>query len=114
MNSFVFRVIINTCALWFVDALFHSIWFTDTGTLILTAILFGVLNSVIKPVLILFTLPINILSLGLFTLIINAVILEITAFFINGFFIQSFSSAIFASIFISLISIFLSHLLKEK
>ena len=114
MRNIIIRLFINIAALWVADKLFTGIWFSDTNTLILTAIVFGILNTFIKPVLIIFTLPINILSLGLFTLIINAVILELADFWIDGFRVDGFGIAILASVFISLVSIVLHGILKEK
>lgn len=114
MRALIIRLVINTSALWFVDKLFDSIWFLNSESLLFTAIVFGVFNTFIKPLLIILTLPINFLTLGLFTLIINAVILEITDYFVDGFIVQSFLTAIFASIFISMISIFLNNILKDK
>lgn len=114
MNRILLRFIINSAALWFVDKLFDSIWFVDSETLLITAIVFGILNTIIKPILIIFTLPINLLTLGLFTLVINAIILELTDFFIDGFSILNFQTALFASLFISIISIFLYNILKNK
>jgi len=112
-NLFI-RWIINAAALWFVDWLFTDIWFDTTGSLLAAAILFGLLNAIIKPVLLLFTLPLNILTLGLFTLVINGIILQLTAYWINAFHVQGFGVAILAAIVISLVSIILQSLLKEK
>lgn len=114
MQNIIIRFFINTAALWLVDKLFDRIWFQDTNALLITAIVFGLLNTFIRPVLIVFTLPINLLSLGLFTLIINAIILELADFWIDSFQIAGFGIAILASIVISIISIILHSILKEK
>lgn len=71
-------------------------------TALAIVLLLGVLNFFLKPVLIFFTLPINLFTLGLFTFIINGFILWLAANFIVGFEIHSFSTAILASILISL------------
>lgn len=97
-----------------VDKIFDDIMFRDNNSLLITALVFGILNVIIKPVLIILTLPVTIITLGLFTIIINAIILEITDYFINGFVVLGFGTAIFASLFISIISIFLNNILKEK
>ena len=114
MRNILFRVFINTASLWFVDKLFVDIWFHDTNALILTAIVFGLLNTFIKPILVIFTLPINLLSLGLFTIIINALILKFTDYWVDNFVVNGFGTAIFASLFISVISIVLNSVLKDK
>lgn len=114
LRNIIIRIIINSAALWLVDELFDSIWFTNTNALVVTAIVFGLLNTFIKPVLLLFTLPVNILTLGLFTLIINAFILKVADYWIDDFFINGFTNAIFASIIISITSIILNNIFKDK
>ncbi|KAA3609809.1 MAG: phage holin family protein [Calditrichaeota bacterium] len=114
MRNIILRIFINTAALWVVDKLFQDIWFQDTGALILTAIVFGLLNTFIKPILVIFTLPINLLSLGLFTIVINALILKLADYWIDDFVVDGFGTAIFASLFISIISIILNSILKDK
>ncbi len=71
---------------------------------LIAALILGILNIIIKPVLKILTLPINIITLGLFTLVINAILLEIVAWLIPGFSIVSFWSAILGGIFISIVS----------
>lgn len=73
-------------------------------TAFLVVIVIAVLNTLIKPILIIFTLPINILTLGLFTFIINAIILELASLFVKGFVIESFGTAIIASIIMTAVS----------
>lgn len=114
LRNILIRLFINAAALWFVDFLFPAIWFESNNALLITAIIFGLLNAVIKPLLILLTLPVNILSLGLFTIVINAVILEITDFWVSSFHINGFGVALLAAILISLVSIVLQNLLKEE
>lgn len=114
MRNILIRLFINTAAIWLIDKLFDDIWIHNSTALIITALVFGLLNTFIKPILIIFTLPINILTLGLFTIIINALILLLTDFFVDSFYVATFSSAILASIFISLISIILNKILIEN
>lgn len=113
-RNMVIRWIINAIALWFVDLIFEDIWFDGSGSLVLAAILFGLLNAFIKPLLVFFTLPLNILTLGLFTLIINAIILELTDFWMDSFHVQGFGIAILGALLISVVSVVMQSLLKEK
>lgn len=71
---------------------------------LIAALILGILNIVIKPILQILTLPINLLTLGLFTLVINAILLEVVAWLIPGFSIASFWSAILGGLFISIVS----------
>jgi len=110
----VLRIFINAAALWFTDILFSGIWFESTGSLVGAAIVFGLLNTFLKPVLLIFTLPINLLTLGLFTVVINGIILELTDFFVDSFHISSFGVAILAAIIISLVSVVLQSILNDE
>jgi putative membrane protein len=114
MRNILLRIFINSLALWMVDWLFDDIWFLNLNALVITAIVFGILNAIIKPVLIILTLPITLLTLGLFTLVINAIILKLADFWIDNFVVDGFGTALLASICISIISIILNSLLKEK
>ena len=67
------------------------------STVVIAAALLGLINVFIKPILIIFTLPLNILTLGLFTFIINALLLELVAYFVKGFEVQSFLAAFLGS-----------------
>jgi len=114
LRNLVLRFFINAVALWLVDVMFTDISFMDTPALFITAIVFGLLNAVIKPLLLFFTLPINLLTLGLFTLIINAIVLELADWLIDSFVVDGFGTAILAALFISIISTILSSLLREE
>jgi putative membrane protein len=114
LRNWIIRIIINSTALWIVDMIFDDVWINSTKSLILAAILFGVLNTVIKPILVFFTLPLNILTLGLFTFVINAIILELTDYWMDSVTVNGFGIAILAAIVISIVSVALQHLLKEK
>ncbi|MBI4022673.1 phage holin family protein [Candidatus Berkelbacteria bacterium] len=70
---------------------------------LIAALILGLVNAVIRPVLLLLTLPINILTLGLFTFIINALMLWFVASFIDGFAIASFGTAVWAAIILWLV-----------
>ncbi len=113
LRHIILKIFINSAALWFADILFSGIRFESTGALVLAAIVFGLLNTFIKPFLLLFTLPINILTLGLFTFIINAIILEMTDAFVGSFHLAGFGTALLASVIISLVSVFLQWILED-
>jgi putative membrane protein len=70
-----------------------------------TAFFLSLIQLTIKPVLLLFTLPVNVLSFGLFTLVINAICLKLAAAFVTGFTIDSFISAILGAFFLSVITL---------
>ncbi len=74
-------------------------------TALLVALFLGIFNAVIKPILIILTLPINILTLGLFTFVINATLLWTVAYFVKGFTISNFTAALIAAVALWLINI---------
>lgn len=78
------------------------------------AAMLGMLNAVFRPIVIILTLPINILTLGLFTFVINAFMLKTASGIIPGFDVQGFWSAVFGSLVISVISWFLSSFVNER
>ena len=78
-------------------------------TAILAAALLGVINVFIKPVLIVLTLPLSILTLGIFTFFINALMLELVAYFVKGFEVQSFLAAFLGSLIISVVTWFANY-----
>jgi putative membrane protein len=81
-------------------------------TALMVAVVLAILNVLLKPILILFTLPATILTLGLFLFVINAVLLVIASSLIRGFHIDSFFTAIIAAIVITLLSTIINSLLK--
>jgi putative membrane protein len=81
-------------------------------TALIVAIVLSVLNILLKPVLIILTLPFNIMTLGLFTFVINAVLLYIASQIVRGFHIESFFTAIVAAIVITLVSSLLNVIFK--
>ena len=78
------------------------------GTLLITALLLGFFNAFLKPILFLLTLPLQLLTLGLFTLVINALLLMLTAQFVKEFFVEGFWAAFFGGLVISIVSGFLN------
>ena len=87
--------------------------FTIKGwqTLIVLSVVWGILTILIKPLLILLTLPINVLTLGLFTFVINALLLLMMREIVPGFLVSGFTTALVAAVVLSLVNMFLSKLL---
>lgn len=80
----------------------------SVSTALIVALVLGILNLLIKPLLIILTLPLNILTLGLFTFVINALLLLIASNLVRGFHVSSLFTAIIASIVISIVSAIIS------
>jgi putative membrane protein len=104
---------INTLAVLVAVQVVHGIHFRDNGLLppLLAALVLGILNAFIRPILMLIALPLLIFTLGLFMLVINALLLCLVSWLMNGYFqVDSFGSAFLGAIIISVISIALNIL----
>ena len=108
MTGFLLRWSMNLFALVIAGAVIPGIRIESIGTGIIAAGVLGIVNAVIRPVVLLLTLPINLLSLGLFTLVINAFLFKLVADVAPGFVIESFSAAFFGALLVSVISWFLN------
>ncbi|MBB5695211.1 phage holin family protein [Muricoccus pecuniae] len=102
--GFLIRTAITAVAFYIAANLVTGLWFSSLTTLIIAAIIFGVVNAVIRPILSTLSLPITVLTLGLFTLVINAVMLGLTALLMPGMRITSIGTAFLAAIIIWLVS----------
>jgi len=109
MISLILRLIILTLGVFVAAYLVPGINIAGYGAAIKAAILLGLLNIFIKPLLFLLTLPINILTLGVFTLIINGLLLWFVGAVVHGFSISGFFTAVLGSIVISILSILLNR-----
>jgi putative membrane protein len=114
MLLFMSQWIATIIALWASTYIFNGIYFESFAVLVISALLLGIANSLIKPLLILMTLPLTVLSFGFFLLIINGLVLMLVSSVVNGFHLSGFWTAVFASIFISLISIFINAALTGE
>jgi putative membrane protein len=115
---FLIRVLINAAALWVASALVPGIQHEKGWTtLLLVALVFGILNAIIRPILKLLTCPLLILTLGLFTLVLNAGMLLLTSSVSQalglGFYVDSFGAAFWGGIVISVVSIVLSIFVRD-
>lgn len=104
MNGFLLRLLISALGLWLASAIVPGIYVAGVGTLLVAALLLGVVNAVVRPVLIILTLPITILTLGLFLLVVNAAMLGLVALLLPGLTITGFFPALGASVVVSVVS----------
>lgn len=115
MRDLVIRLFINAVALWGAGSLLGGVQLSDdfTGVLVV-ALIFGLVNALIKPVVTLLTLPFIVLTLGLLTLVINALMLWITAGLTRHLSVSGFGSAFLGALVISTVSFLLSVLLGSE
>jgi putative membrane protein len=125
VKGFVLKVGINAVAIWVASYVVSGVHVGGKGstntilTLLVVGALFGFVNALIKPIVVILTLPINIVTLGLFTFVINAMMLEIVAWLSDKLGIafaidRFFWNAIGAAVVVSLVSLVLSMVLKDR
>jgi putative membrane protein len=113
MNLIV-KIIISSLAVFLTAYLLPSVHIEDYVTAIFVAIVLALLNGFLKPMLILFTIPVTLLTLGLFLLVINASIILLADYFVDGFSVGGFWSALFFSLVLSVITSMMESLGGRK
>jgi putative membrane protein len=106
--------LINAAALFALPFLMSSVTVTNIGAALVAALVLGLVNTLVRPILVLLTLPVTFLSLGLFLLVINALLFWGVAHLLDGFAVAGFWSAFIAAILYSIISWALSTLLLKN
>lgn len=114
MKGLLIRWLVLTLAIMIAAHLIEGIEVKSFESALFAAAVLGILNAIFRPILILLTLPINILTLGLFTFVINAILLMMTSGVIGGFEVRGFWAAVLGSLVISLISWVLNSFINEK
>ena len=103
-TPFLLHWAITSLTLWVANHVFSGLRFSDTSSLIVSALLLGFANAILRPLLLFLTLPLTLVTLGAFLLVINAMMLQLVSAMVSGFTISGFRTAFFASIFIALLS----------
>ena len=112
MMTLLLRLVINMVAILAIAYLFpRLVWVDSVWSALGAAFLLGIVNAVIRPIFILLTLPLTLVTLGLFLLVINALMLWLVAGLVGGFYVSGFWGAFFGSILISLVSWILSRVI---
>ena len=112
--DFLARLIISTLAVMVTSFLLPGVNIDSATTAVLVAFVLSLLNAVIKPLLVLLTIPITIFTLGIFLLVINALIIQLAGWIVPGFEVKGFWTAFFFSIVLSLITSVVERLAKNK
>ena len=99
--GFLIRIAIATVGLWLAARLVTGIAIDGDGALVLSALLLGLVNAVVRPIAVVLTLPITVLSLGLFLWAINAAMIALVAALVDGFHVASFGSALIGAAIVS-------------
>jgi putative membrane protein len=111
LYAFLVHWAVMTLLLWITSHVFKGVTYSSAGALWVAALLLGLVNAVVRPILIVLTLPLTIVTLGLFLLVINALMLMLVSALVKGFKVNGFWTALFASLFIAILSIVLNAIL---
>lgn len=102
--GFLVRASFAALGLWLATQLFSGLAFDQAGTLIAAALLLGIVNAVIRPLLLLLTLPLTVLTLGFFLLVVNGAMVGLVAWMLDGFRVAGFWTAVGTSLVVSFTS----------
>jgi putative membrane protein len=112
MRHFVMRWLVTTVAVMAASSIVHGIRYDSAASLIVAALLLGILNAFLRPIVLILSLPLILLTLGLFILVVNALMLYFVSGIVNGFHVDSFGSAFWGAIIVSIVSWILSALFR--
>ena len=104
MQGFLVRLLITAFAMWLASVIVPGMAFSGGWALLWAALLLGIVNALVRPLVVLLTLPLTILTLGIFLLVVNAAMLGLVAAVLDGFQLAGFWSALFGSLLISIFS----------
>jgi len=105
---------ITALSLWAASIVFSGITFSTRQSLFIAALLLGLANAVIRPIVIVLTIPLTLVTFGFFLLVINALMLLLVSSIVSGFKVSGFWTAFFAGIFIALLSLFAGYIIFQS
>lgn len=114
MQGFLVRLLINALGLWLAAEIVPGISIERPGTLILAALLMGVVNALVRPVAVVLTLPLTIVTLGIFLLIVNAAMFALVAWILPGFAVSGFWAALLGWLIVSVVSWFAASFFSRR
>ena len=104
MLRFIVQAVVTALGLWLSAKVVPGVDFTSTGSLVAAAVVLGLVNAIVRPIMIILTLPLTIVTLGLFLLVLNAAMIGLVAWMLPGFWVHGFWSGVAAAIITGLAS----------
>ncbi len=108
------RLIINAIVFYLIATYVPGFHIASFTAALIAAVIFGLVNAIIRPIVLLLTLPVNVLTLGLFTIIVNALMFWLTAYISPGFSVDGFRYALEGAIIMMVVSLILSHIFNAE
>lgn len=104
MLRFIIQAVVTAIGLWLSAQIVPGVDFTSTGSLIAAAVILGLVNAFVRPILVVLTFPITVITLGLFLLVVNAAMIGLTSMFLGGFTVAGLWAGIGAAIVTGVVS----------
>jgi putative membrane protein len=114
LMGFVLRVLVNAVAIYLVAAILPGLEISGIVAALGAGLVLGLVNAIVRPVLLVLTFPITLLTLGLFLVVLNALCLWLTAWIVQGFMVSGFWAALFGAILVSLVSWVLNAFVSDS
>jgi putative membrane protein len=114
MRGFLIRAVVVAIGLWLASQIVPGVEIRSTGSLIAAALLLGVVNAIVRPILVILTFPITLLTLGLFLLVINGLMIELVSHFLAGFVVVGLWPAILSAIVVGVTSWLMSGFIGPR
>ena len=114
MRGFFIRWLLNAVALAVAVSIVPGMHSASVGATMIAALVLGILNAIVRPFLLLLTLPINLLTLGLFTFVVNGIMLLMTGSLVHGFAVDGLGAAILGSLVLSFVSFLLNVFVTDR
>ncbi|MGY6529900.1 MAG: phage holin family protein [Cyanobacterium sp.] len=110
MVEFIITLSITALSMYVASVVIPGMIMESAGAAFIGAFIFGLINSIIKPILVFFTFPITIVTLGLFLLVVNAICFSLVGYFTPGFKVGGFLNALFGSVIVSIVSTIINQI----
>ena len=111
---YALRWFMNGLGLWAAASIVSGISYDTTATIVIAALVFSIINAILKPVIVILSLPAIVLTLGLFMLVVNALMINLTHVLYPAFFVADFTAALLAAIIVGLVNYILSMFVDDK
>ena len=113
LRGLVLRFLFGVAGLWIAAQVVPGISYRNLGSLLAAALILGVINAVVRPILVILTLPLTLITFGLFLLVINALTLKLVTVFLHGFHVRGFWPAVWGALIVS-VACWIGQALVEK
>lgn len=114
MVRFLVQAVVTAIGLWLAGLIVPGVGFSSTASLAAAAIILGLINAVVRPILVVLTLPITVITLGLFLLVVNAATIGLTAMFLDGFVVDGLWPGVGAAVVTGLVSWAAASLVNDE